>query len=77
MTRIGRSRDNVDIYITDNTSIGRVHAVLYWENQHIYIEDQHSTNGTFLNDRKITGREELTSGCRIRLSNEEFEFRLL
>lgn len=77
VTRIGRSRDNVDIYITDNTSIGRVHAVLYWENQHIYIEDQHSTNGTFLNDRKITGREELTSGCRIRLSNEEFEFRLL
>ena len=77
VTRIGRSRDNVDIYITDNTSIGRVHAVLYWENNRVYIEDQHSTNGTFLNDRKITGREELTSGSRIRLSNEEFEFRLL
>ena len=77
VTRIGRSRDNVDIYITDNTSIGRVHAVLYWENSHVFIEDQHSRNGTFVNDRKILGREELSDGSRIRLSNEEFEFRLL
>lgn len=74
VTRIGRSRENVDIYITDNTSIGRMHAVLYWENGRVYIEDQQSQNGTFINDRRVTGRQELVPGCRLRMSNEEFEF---
>lgn len=74
VTRIGRSRESVDIYITDNTSIGRVHAVLYWRSGKVFIEDQNSTNGTFVNDRRITGQTELIPGCKIRLSNEEFEF---
>ena len=76
ITKIGRSRKNVDIYITDNTSIGRLHAIFFWKNGRVIIEDQNSTNGTYVNGEKVSGQRELTSGCCIRLSNEEFEFHM-
>ena len=77
MTRVGRSRENVDIYITDNTSIGRVHAVLYLRNGRVYVEDQNSKNGTFLNGHRVNGQEELIPGARLSMSNEEFEIAFL
>ena len=77
MTRVGRSRENVDIYITDNTSIGRVHAVLYLRNGRVYVEDQNSKNGTFLNGHRVSGQEELIPGARLSMSNEEFEIAFL
>lgn len=73
MTRVGRSRENVDIYITDNTSIGRVHAVLYLRNGRVFVEDQSSKNGTFLNGHRVNGQEEVVPGAHLSLSNEEFE----
>lgn len=76
-TRVGRSRENVDVYITDNTSIGRVHAVLYLRNGRVFVEDQNSRNGTFLNGHRVIGQEELVPGASLRLSNEEFEITFL
>ena len=73
VTKVGRSRENVDIYITDNTSIGRVHATLYLQNGRVFIEDQQSKNGTFLNGHRVVGQEEVTPGSNLRMSNEEFE----
>lgn len=73
ITKVGRSRENVDIYITDNTSIGRIHAILYLQNGRVFIEDQNSKNGTFLNAHRVTGREEVTSGAHLSMSNEDFE----
>ena len=72
-----RSRENVDVYITDNTSIGRVHAVLYLRNGRVFVEDQNSRNGTFLNGHRVIGQEELVPGASLRLSNEEFEITFL
>ena len=73
ITKVGRSRENVDIYITDNTSIGRIHAILYLQNGRVFIEDQNSKNGTFLNAHRVTGREEVTSVAHLSMSNEDFE----
>ena len=73
ITKVGRSRENVDIYITDNTSIGRIHAILYLQNGRVFVEDQNSKNGTFLNAHRVTGREEVTSGAHLSMSNEDFE----
>ena len=77
VNRVGRSRENVDVYITDNTSIGRVHAVLYLRNGRLYVEDQNSRNGTFLNGHRVIGQEELVPGASLRLSNEEFKITFL
>lgn len=77
VNRVGRSRENVDVYITDNTSIGRVHAALYLRNGRVFVEDQNSRNGTFLNGHRVIGQEELVPGASLRLSNEEFEITFL
>lgn len=74
VTKVGRNRENVDIYITNNKSIGRVHVILYLRNGHVFVEDQNSKNGTFLNGRRIMNQEEVISGTQIRISDEEFEF---
>lgn len=74
VTKVGRSRENVDIYITNNKSIGRVHVILYLRNGHVFVEDQNSKIGTFLNGRRIMNQEEVISGTQIRISDEEFEF---
>ena len=48
---IGRS-SNADIQI-DNLAVSKLHAKLIKENGHYLVEDLNSTNGTFLNDRKV------------------------
>ena len=49
---VGRSRD-VDLVI-DNPDVSRRHAVLYWSNGDIVLEDLESTNGTMVNGYPIS-----------------------
>ncbi|MBS6194838.1 MAG: FHA domain-containing protein [Clostridiales bacterium] len=77
VSKIGRSREQVDFFITNNSSVGRIHAVLYLRDGRVFLEDNASTNGTFLNERRISGQEELKPGSTVRFSDEEFEFRML
>jgi pSer/pThr/pTyr-binding forkhead associated (FHA) protein len=49
---IGRSPDS-DIQI-DNLAVSKRHARLIKQKDHYAVEDLNSTNGTFLNDEKIT-----------------------
>ncbi|MCE5194670.1 MAG: FHA domain-containing protein [Nitrospiraceae bacterium] len=51
ITTIGRNPNN-DIYI-DNPIVSNFHAKLIKESGEIFIEDQNSTNGTFVNSNKI------------------------
>lgn len=71
--RIGRNREAVDIYITENTHVGRLHAILYIENGSAVIQDNMSSNGTFVNGERINGKMPIQRGDRIKLANEEFE----
>lgn len=75
-TKIGRSKEQVDFFITDNSSIGRIHAILYKEGNRIFVEDNASKNGTFLNGKKITNREEVQPDNVLTLSDEEFVLRI-
>ena len=50
---IGKDRERVNLYIKEH-SVSRIHARLLEENGSIYIEDLHSTNGTYLNDLPLT-----------------------
>lgn len=71
--RIGRDSTN-DCYILDE-SISRKHIILTinGNDDEIYIEDNNSANGVFVNDEKINNKTKLKNGDLIRLSNFVFQ----
>ncbi len=77
--RIGRERSKVDYCVSDNTAVGRLHAIIVSKNGESYIVDQDSTNGTSVNDVKASPRVEtkLRNGDKISLADEEFTFNAL
>lgn len=77
--RIGRSPATTEICIKGNQGIGRVHAILHVQDGEVFIEDNHSKNYTYVNGERLTPENppcRLEPGSRIRLGNEEFEFRI-
>lgn len=50
----GRSKSSVDISI-DDSKISSKHLEITYENKEIHIKDLGSTNGTYVNNRKIEG----------------------
>ncbi|MCC8164427.1 MAG: FHA domain-containing protein [Lachnospiraceae bacterium] len=75
---IGRERQKVDFCVPDNNSVGRTHANIICKGGVYYIVDNNSTNFTFVNGNKIGPNQEvkLNSGDKIKLADEEFEFRM-
>lgn len=75
---IGKERAKVDFCIPDNTSISRTHAKIVYRSGSYYIVDNNSTNFTFVNGNKLGSGQEmkLNSGDVIKLSDEEFTFRM-
>lgn len=75
--RIGKSASN-DICISDNPAISRVHAIITRFDGNYQIQDNGSTNHTFVNGIVLRGAQEkpLSAGDRILLGNEEFIFKL-
>jgi pSer/pThr/pTyr-binding forkhead associated (FHA) protein len=51
LVRIGRSDDNH--VVIDDTSVSRCHAQLVMRNGEVFLEDLHSSNGTFIDGRKV------------------------
>ena len=65
---IGRSNEAV-IKITYDNFCSRRHALLYWENKIGFIKDLDSTNGTFVNNKRISQPTELHDGDMIGLGD--------
>jgi hypothetical protein len=76
--KIGKERMRVDYCIADNNSISRTHADIACRNGEYYLVNGAPTNGTFINGVKLEARQEvkLNNGDRIRLADEEFQFRV-
>ena len=74
---VGKDDLHCDFCIRDNNTISRQHAIISISAGRVYIEDNHSKNGTFLNDIKLISgqRQELRDGDRLKLSNEEFIYK--
>lgn len=68
---IGRKEDN-SIVLRDQFVSG-YHAKLYVRNNEFFIEDLESTNGTFINNKKICGRVKLKIEDEIKLGSTAFK----
>jgi hypothetical protein len=71
--QIGRS-DACAIRLAD-TYVSQLHARLYGENGGWYVEDLGSTNGTFLNDRKVVQPVEVHAGDVVKVGKTVLELR--
>ena len=71
--RIGRMREN-DVVI-DNLSVSRFHARLQLAGGHVFLEDNGSENGCFVNDQRVRGRLELRPGDVIGIGKHQLRVR--
>jgi len=76
--RIGKEKSYVDYFISDNTAISRSHANVISRDDEYFVVDTNSTNHTYVNGMMIQSNVEtkIVDGAKIRLANEEFEFKL-
>ena len=76
--RIGKEKSYVDYFIGDNTAISRSHANIVSRDGEYFVVDTNSTNHTYLNGQMLASNVEtkITSGSKIRLANEDFEFKI-
>lgn len=78
VSTIGKDCAINDFCVRENGAVSRTHATIYMQNGQVYIEDNGSTNGTYVNGMKLVPKiksKALEHGMRIRLGNEELEFK--
>ena len=75
----GKEQRKVNYCIRDNTSVSRCHAKISKQGWQYYIEDQNSTNGTYVEGKALHPYQEtaLSDNVTIRLSDEVFEFHFM
>jgi len=75
---LGRNREAVDYCFDgeEDRGIGRVHALITFQDGHYYITDQTSTNGTFINNTRLEPNSPtlLSDGDIIKLHRKELKF---
>ena len=67
---VGRKKDN-DICLPDTIVSGK-HCTFLFEEDVLYLRDEHSTNGTKVNGQKIFGRHPLHTGDVISIGRREY-----
>ena len=76
---IGKEDRRVSYCIRDNTSVSRCHAKITRDGMYYYIEDQESTNGTYVEENLLRPYQKtvLKDHMKIRLADEVFEFHIV
>lgn len=74
---IGKDSLNIDLRIADNSAVSGRHAIIRKSGNQVVIEDDHSTNGTFVNGEKLSDDQTriINNGDVIKLADEEFDYR--
>lgn len=70
---IGRA-DKCHVVIGDSYA-SQIHARVFRRQDAVYIEDMGSTNGTYLNRRKVTSPIQVNRGDTARIGKTEMEFK--
>lgn len=72
---VGKQNDQVDIFLTD-PSVSRIHASIEKEKDVWYLRDCHSTNGTYVDGKRLNPDEKtvLEDGMEIKFSERSFYF---
>jgi pSer/pThr/pTyr-binding forkhead associated (FHA) protein len=73
-TVLGRQAE-CDVLLTEGHA-SRRHARLLQAEDGYWLEDLGSSNGTFINGNRISGRVKVSSGDRLRFDVEEYDFRV-
>jgi predicted component of type VI protein secretion system len=71
---IGRAEDN-DVVLADDSQVSRVHAVLDRLGPGWSVRDVGSSNGTFLNGKRLSGETRLDPGDELRLGRTRIVLR--
>ena len=70
-TTIGRQEGNALVLSSDR--ISRLHAVIEWDGDHYSVTDNGSTNGTFVNGKRVQ-RQTLRNGDMLSIGDCEVRF---
>lgn len=75
---IGKDSLHVDYCIKDNPAVSRTHVTINTVNNEVFIQDCHSTNGTFVNGKRLEAGESepIKDGDVIKIADEEFQYRI-
>lgn len=69
---IGRSESKCRLALPKDTALSSVHCTLFVKNGKIFLKDEHSTNGTFVNGVPISGNFQLNQDDVILLGSYEY-----
>ncbi|HVA73744.1 MAG TPA: FHA domain-containing protein [Acidimicrobiales bacterium] len=61
--------------LPDDTFVSQLHARVFRRDGDIFVEDLGSTNGTYLNDKKVTSAVPLRKGDKVRFGRTTLELR--
>ncbi len=70
--RVTVGRKDTNDVVLPFRNVSSFHAIVECIDDIIYLEDLNSTNGTFVNEGKISGRVSIKSGDRVRFATYEF-----
>ncbi len=71
---VGRA-SGCGVTLPEDTFVSQLHARLFRRDGQLYVEDLGSTNGTYLNRRKVTAPAELRKGDRLDIGRTSLELR--
>ncbi len=72
-TPVSIGRDTLSNISINDTRMSRQHAALFFLPPDFYLKDLGSTNGTYVNNKRIK-QATLKNGDLVRIGNTEFEF---
>lgn len=75
---LGRVASKVDAVVPDNPAISSAHCKFIFRNGEYFVQDLKSSNGTFLNSKRLASMElyPIGNGDRLRLANQDFLIRM-
>jgi pSer/pThr/pTyr-binding forkhead associated (FHA) protein len=76
VSEISIGRESGNTLCIEDDIISNRHASLTFRNGHWWIEDLYSTNGTYLNDEKVSSPTILITGDDLHIGNQFYEIRI-